>query len=43
MLILSILVPVLWGLGILLLPEFKSRNALLTAAGLGLAVAAALG
>ena len=43
MLILSILVPVLWGLGILLLPEFKRRNALLTVTGLGLAVAAALG
>lgn len=43
MLILSILVPVLWGLAILLLPEFKSRNALLTVTGTGLAVAAALG
>lgn len=43
MLILSILVPVLWGLGILLLPEFKSRRTLLTVTGLGLAAAAALG
>ena len=43
MLILSILVPVLWGLGILLLPEFKSRNALLTVTGAGLAVATVLG
>lgn len=43
MLILSILVPVFWGLLILLKPEFKSRNALLVATGLGLAAAAALG
>ena len=43
MLILSILVPVLWGLGILLLPEFKSRNTLLAATGLGLVLAAVLG
>ena len=43
MLILSILVPVLWGFGILLLPEFKSRNALLTVTGLGLIVTAVLG
>ena len=43
MLILSILVPVLWGLGILLLPAFKSRNALLTVTGAGLVAAAALG
>jgi len=43
MLILSILVPVLWGLGILLLPEFKRRNALLAVTGLGLVVAAVLG
>ena len=43
MLILSILVPVLWGLGILLLPEFKNRNALLTVTGAGLAVATVLG
>ncbi len=43
MLILSILVPMLWGLGILLLPEFKSRRTLLTVTGLGLAAAAALG
>ena len=43
MLILSILVPVLWGLGILLVPGFKSRNGLLTVTGLGLAAAACLG
>ena len=43
MLILSILVPVLWGFGILLLPEFKSRNTLLTVTGAGLVVAATLG
>ena len=43
MLIASILVPFLWGLFLLLRPEFKSRNALIAATGLGLAVAAALG
>ena len=43
MLLLSILVPVFWGLFLLLRPEFKSRNALLTLTGLGLAVAAVLG
>ena len=41
--LLSILVPFLWGLILLVLPEFKSRKALLAATGLGLAVAAALG
>ena len=43
MLLLSVLVPVFWGLFLLLRPEFKNRNALLTVTGLGLAVAAALG
>ena len=43
MLLLSIIIPVLWGLAILLLPAFKSRNALLYATGAGLAVAAGLG
>ena len=43
MLMLSILVPVFWGLFLLLRPEFKSRKSLLTVTGLGLAVAAALG
>ena len=43
MLILSIIVPVLWGLLILLMREFKSRKALLFASGAGLVVAAALG
>ena len=43
MLLLSILVPVFWGLFLLLRPEFKNRNALLAVTGLGLAVAAALG
>ena len=33
MLILSILVPVLWGLLILLLPVFRNRKALLIATG----------
>lgn len=43
MLILSILFPVLLGLGILLKGEFKSRNALLSITGVGLIVTAALG
>ena len=43
MLLSSILVPVFWGLFLLLRPEFKNRNALLAVTGLGLAVAAALG
>ena len=43
MLILSIIVPVLLGLGILLVKEFKSRAALLTVTGVSLAVTAALG
>ncbi len=43
MLLFSILVPILWGLALLLLPEFKSRKALVAATGLGLAVAAACG
>ena len=43
MLLLSVFVPFLWGLILLVLPEFKSRKALIAATGLGLAVAAALG
>ena len=43
MLLLSVLVPVLWGLYLLLRPEFKSRTALVITIGCGLAVAAALG
>ena len=43
MLMLSILFPVLLGLGILLAGEFKSRKALLTLTGAGLLVTAALG
>ena len=42
MLILSILLPVLMGLGILLKGDWKSRNSLLAVTGLGLAVTAAL-
>ena len=42
MLILSILLPVLLGVGILLKGEFKSRNTLLTITGAGLAATAAL-
>ena len=43
MLILSILFPVLLGLGILLKREFKSRTVLLALTGVGLTVTAALG
>lgn len=43
MLILSILVPVLLGLGILLKREFKSRNTLLAVTGAGLLMGGALG
>jgi len=43
MLILSIIVPILWGLLILLIRDFKSRKALLAVTGAGLAVAAVLG
>ena len=43
MLILSILFPVLLGLGILLKREFKCRSVLLTLTGIGLVVTAALG
>ena len=43
MLLLSILVPFLWGLFLLLAPEFRSRKALIAVSGLGLAVAAVLG
>lgn len=43
MLILSILVPVLLGLGILLKREFKSRNTLLAVTGAGLLMGSALG
>ena len=44
MLILSaIFIPVLWGLVLLVKPEFKNRNTLLTAVGVGLMTAAILG
>ena len=43
MLILSIILPVLLGLGILLVKEIKNRNVLLIATGTSLAVGAALG
>ena len=43
MLILSIIVPVLLGLGILLVKEIKNRKTLLTVTGISLAVTAALG
>ena len=43
MLILSILVPVLWGLILLLWPGFRRRNVLLAVTGLGLVAAAVLG
>ena len=39
----SVFVPVLWGVMLLLLPEFKSRGRLLTVSGIGLSLAACLG
>ena len=43
MLLLSILIPMIWGLMILLVPEIKSRKVLVALTGAGLAAAAALG
>ena len=43
MIIMAIMVPFLWGLGILIVPEFKNRKTLLFVSGLGLVVAAILG
>ena len=43
MLLLSVLVPVLWGLILLLWPQFRRRNVLLVVTGVGLVVAAVLG
>jgi len=43
MLLLSIIIPVLWGLVILLIKEFKSRKTLLAITGVGLVVAAVMG
>ncbi len=43
MLILSIVIPILWGLFILLNPKFKSRGQLLCATGAGLVCSACLG
>lgn len=39
----AIFIPILWGLVLLIKPEFKSRNALLVTSGAGLVVAGALG
>jgi len=39
----AIFIPILWGLVLLVKPEFKSRNALLWASGAGLVVAGILG
>ena len=43
MLMLSILIPILWGVLLLLLPEFKNRKTLIAVTLVGLIVAAALG
>ena len=42
MIILAILFPILWGLFILLKPEFKSRKNLVCVTGIGLVVTACL-
>lgn len=39
----AIFIPILWGLVLLIKPEFKSRNALLLASGTGLALTGILG
>ena len=39
----SIFIPILWGLVLLIKPEFKNRKALLTASGVGLVLAGILG
>ena len=43
LILLAIFIPVLWGLVLLVKPEFKSRKALLLASGAGLVVAGVLG
>ena len=43
LILLAIFIPVLWGLVLLVKPEFKNRKALLTATGAGLVVAGILG
>jgi len=43
MILLSVFVPVLWGLVLLMMPEPKSRKQLITLTAVGLAVTAALG
>lgn len=42
MIISAIFFPILWGVGILIKPEFKNRKTLMTVTGIGLAVTAAL-
>ena len=39
----AIFIPILWGLVLLVKPEFKSRKALIWASGMGLVVAGVLG
>jgi len=43
MILLSIMFPILWGLYILIKPEFRNRRSLLVTTGIGLAVTVALG
>ena len=43
LILLAIFIPVLWGLVLLVKPEFKNRKALLTVSGAGLIIAAVLG
>ena len=43
LILLAIFIPVLWGLVLLVKPEFKNRKALLTAVGVGLVAAGILG
>ena len=43
LILLAIFIPVLWGLVLLVKPEFKNRKTLLTVSGVGLIIAATLG
>ncbi len=42
MIVLSIIFPILWGLALLVMPEFKKRSSLISATGTGLVISALL-
>ena len=43
MILLSVFIPVLWGLAMLLMPQFKNRGTLMAATGIGLFISGVLG